>query len=105
MVGQVFEAYMISFHENELPLEGTSHNKALYISTQCQNKVVTKALVGSGSGLNICPLSTLIRLDMDSSKVQTWKMSVRAFDGSQRGTGGEVTLDMLIGPATFSIVF
>ncbi|KAG5608562.1 hypothetical protein H5410_019843 [Solanum commersonii] len=34
MVGQVFKAYMISFHENELPLEGTSHNEALYISTQ-----------------------------------------------------------------------
>ncbi|KAH0756965.1 hypothetical protein KY290_020458 [Solanum tuberosum] len=38
MVGQVFEVYMISFHKDKLPLEGTSHNKALYISTQYENK-------------------------------------------------------------------
>ena len=45
MVGQVFEANKISFHKYELPLEGTTHNKALYISIQYQDKVITKALV------------------------------------------------------------
>ncbi|KAH0636513.1 hypothetical protein KY289_036428 [Solanum tuberosum] len=69
MVGQVFEAYRISFHEDDLPLEETSHNKALYIFAQYQNKVVTKALLDSGSGLNIFPLSTLTRLDMDNAKI------------------------------------
>ncbi|KAK4736956.1 hypothetical protein R3W88_000653 [Solanum pinnatisectum] len=32
MVEQVFDAYRISFHEDELPVEGTAHNRALYIS-------------------------------------------------------------------------
>ncbi|XP_069147092.1 uncharacterized protein [Solanum lycopersicum] len=105
MVGQVFEAYKISFHKDELPLEGTTHNKALYISVQYQDKVINKALVDAGSGLNICPLSTLTRLGVDSAKIQTWKMNVRAFDGSQRGTIGEITLYMLIGPVTFPIAF
>ncbi|XP_049347507.1 uncharacterized protein LOC125812061 [Solanum verrucosum] len=105
MVGQVFEAYRISFYEDELPIEGTTHNKALYISIQYQHKIITKALVDSGSGLNICPLSTLTRLGVDSAKIQTWKMNVRAFDGFQRGTIGEITLDMLNGPATFPIAF
>ncbi|KAK4723775.1 hypothetical protein R3W88_026554 [Solanum pinnatisectum] len=105
MVEQVFDAYRISFHEDELPVEGTAHNKALYISVQYQDKVITKALVDSGAGLNICPLGTLTRLGVDSAKIQTWQMNVRAFDGSQRGTIGEITLDMLIGPATFPITF
>ncbi|XP_069148037.1 uncharacterized protein [Solanum lycopersicum] len=68
-----------------------------------QDKVINKALVDAGSGLNICPLSTLTRLGVDSAKIQTWKMNVRAFDGSQSGTIGEITLDMLIGPVTFPI--
>ena len=50
MVGQVFEAYKISFHKDELPLEGTTHNKALYISVQYQDKVINKALVDADSG-------------------------------------------------------
>ncbi|KAK4722012.1 hypothetical protein R3W88_012245 [Solanum pinnatisectum] len=105
MVGQVYEAYRISFHEDELPLEGTTYNMALYILVQYQDKIITKTLVDSGSGLNICPLSTLTRLGVDSAKIQTWKMNVRAFDDSQRGTIGEITLDMLISPATFPITF
>ena len=32
-------------------------------------------------------------------------MNVRAFDGSERGTIGEITLDMLIGHVTFPIAF
>ncbi|KAK4737223.1 hypothetical protein R3W88_000920 [Solanum pinnatisectum] len=105
MVEQVFDAYRISFHEDELPVERTAHNRALYISVQYQDKVITKALVDLGAGLNICPLGTLTRLGVDSAKIQTWQMNVRAFDGSQRGTIGEITLDMLIGPATFPITF
>ncbi|KAK4721842.1 hypothetical protein R3W88_012075 [Solanum pinnatisectum] len=105
MVEQVFDAYRISFHEDELPVEGTAHNRALYISVQYQDKVITKALVDSGAGLNICPLGTLTRLGVDSAKIQTWQMNVRAFDGSQRGTIGEIALDMLIGPTTFPITF
>ncbi|XP_069150857.1 uncharacterized protein [Solanum lycopersicum] len=73
--------------------------------THGEDKVINKALVDAGSGLNICPLSTLTRPGVDSAKIQTWKMNVRAFDGSQRGTIGEITLDMLIGPVTFPIAF
>ena len=82
IVGQVFEAYKISFHKDELPLEGTTHNKAMYISVQYQDKVINKALVDAGSGLNIFPLSTLMSLGVDIAKIQTWKMNVRAFDCS-----------------------
>ena len=48
MVGQVFEDYKISFHKDELPLEGTTHNKALYISIQYQDKVINKPLDDAG---------------------------------------------------------
>ena len=42
MVGQVFEAYKVSFHKDEVPLEGTTHNEALYILVQYQDKVIKK---------------------------------------------------------------
>ena len=35
MVGNVFEAYKIFFHKDELPIERTTHNKAQYILVQC----------------------------------------------------------------------
>lgn len=67
--------------------------------------MITNALVDLGSRLNIFPLGTIIRLDMDLTKIQTYKMNVKTFDGSQRYTIGEITLDMIIGLATFLVVF
>ncbi|XP_070010057.1 uncharacterized protein [Nicotiana sylvestris] len=37
MVGQVLESHNITFHEDELPPEGLSHNKALHITVQCED--------------------------------------------------------------------
>lgn len=34
MVGQVFKAYKISFHKDELSPEETAHNRDLHITTQ-----------------------------------------------------------------------
>ena len=49
MVGHVFMSYKISFHKDELALEGTTHNKALYILVQYEDQVITKALVDAGT--------------------------------------------------------
>ncbi|XP_070042903.1 uncharacterized protein [Nicotiana tomentosiformis] len=62
MVGQVLESHMITFHKEELPPEGLSHNRALHITVQCEDKFIVRVLIDGGSSLNICPLTTLKRL-------------------------------------------
>ncbi|KAM3249438.1 hypothetical protein P3L10_011208 [Capsicum annuum] len=105
MVGQVFEAYRILFHDDELPPEGRAHNWLLHVTLQYKGNRISRVLIDLGSGLNILPLNTLTKLEIDMSKVQMWKMNMKGFDGSQRGTIGEITLDMMTGPVPFSIPF
>ncbi|XP_070039456.1 uncharacterized protein [Nicotiana tomentosiformis] len=62
MVGQVLESHKITFHEDELPPEGLSHNRALHIIVQCEDKFIARVLIDRGSSLNIYPLNTLKRL-------------------------------------------
>ena len=69
MIHQVIRGHQIRFCDNELPFEGRSNNKALHITVVCREKVVNRVLVDDGSGLNICPLSTLRQLRFDLGKL------------------------------------
>ncbi|XP_059274711.1 uncharacterized protein LOC132029481 [Lycium ferocissimum] len=99
------EANKISFCDDELPPEGTEHNKALHITVRCGDKFVSRVLVDGGSGCNICPLNTLRSLKMDTGEMKESRMKVRAFDGTQRGVIGEICLHLQIGPVEFPILF
>ncbi|KAM3290113.1 hypothetical protein P3S67_018402 [Capsicum chacoense] len=50
MVGQVFEAYKISFYDDELPPEGRAHNRALHITLQYDGRMISRVLINPGSG-------------------------------------------------------
>ena len=73
---------MITFHEDELPPEGLSHNKILHITVQFDDKFIAKVLIDGGSSLNICPLTTLKRLGKGMHEIRMGSMNVKAFDGS-----------------------
>ena len=105
MVSHVIGSHQISFKEEELPVEGMMHNRALYITVKCRDKFVARVLIDNGSGLNICPLSTLTQLNHDVGKIRQSCMNVRTFDGSQRQTMGEVDLCIQMGPAEFVTEF
>ena len=98
MIHQVIRGHGINFCDDELPIEGRSHNKALHITVICREKIVNRVLVDEGSGLNICPLSTLRQLRFDLGKLEQNHVNVRAFDGVQRDTLGEVNLTIQMGP-------
>ena len=102
MIHQVIRGHRINFCEDELPVEGRSNNKALHITVLCRERVVNRFLVDDGSGLNICPLSTLRELRFDLGKLEQNHVNVRAFDGVQRDTLGAVNLTIQMGPAEFS---
>ncbi|XP_070015601.1 uncharacterized protein [Nicotiana sylvestris] len=105
MVGQVLESHKITFHEDELPPEGLGHNKALHITAQCEDHFITRILVDGGSSLNICPLITLRTLGKGLHEVKDGAISVKAFDGSQRSTIGEISLCLQMGPTWFDVEF
>ena len=45
MIHQVIRGHRINFCDDELPIEGRSHNKALQITMVCHEKVVNRILV------------------------------------------------------------
>ncbi|KAK4733373.1 hypothetical protein R3W88_007634 [Solanum pinnatisectum] len=70
MINQVVRGHRISFCDEELPFEGRTHNKALHVTVMCRDKIINRVLIDDGSGLNICPLSTLRQLKFDLGKLQ-----------------------------------
>ncbi|XP_070049814.1 uncharacterized protein [Nicotiana tomentosiformis] len=105
MVGQVLERHKITFHEDELPPEGLSHNRSLHITVQSEDKFIARVLIDGGSSLNICPLTTLKRLGKGLYEIRMGSMNVKAFDGSQRATIGEINLNLQMGPTWFDVEF
>ncbi|XP_070057108.1 uncharacterized protein [Nicotiana tomentosiformis] len=105
MVRQVLESHKITFHEDELPPVGLSHNRALHITVQCKNKFIARVLIDGGSSLNICPLTTLKRLGKGLHEIRAGTMNVKAFDGSQRATIGETNLCLQMVPTWFDVEF
>ncbi|XP_070032585.1 uncharacterized protein [Nicotiana tomentosiformis] len=105
IVGKVLESHKITFHEDELPPERLSHNRALYITVQFEDKFIVRVLIDGGSSLNICPLTTLKRLGKGLHEIRAGRMNAKDFDGSQRATIGEINLSLQMGPAWFDVEF
>ncbi|XP_071933104.1 uncharacterized protein [Coffea arabica] len=103
IVGNVLTSKQITFSDEELPAEGTGHNKALYVAVRCNGKMLPKVLIDNGSALNICPWSTLVKLGLQDVKLKPSEIVVRGFDGAQRESLGEVNLMVEMGPAQFQI--
>ncbi|XP_027067610.2 uncharacterized protein [Coffea arabica] len=70
IVGNVLTAKQITFSDEELPVEGIGHNKALYVAVRCNGKMLAKVLIDNRSALNICPWSTLVKLGLQDVKLR-----------------------------------
>jgi len=95
----------LTFADEEIPVEGRRHNKALHVSIKCMDHIVAKVLIVNGSSLNVMPKTTLDKLPYDASHMRPSSMVVRAFDGSWRDVRGEIDLSIQIGPHTCQITF
>ena len=60
-------ATCIVFSDDDLPLEGLSHVRPLFIDVACSGRRVTSVLLDNDSALNVCPLVTLIALEFSPS--------------------------------------
>ncbi|XP_070008312.1 uncharacterized protein [Nicotiana sylvestris] len=105
IANKIFVVNRVTFSDDELPVEGTEHNKALYITVKCKDSVVTRVLVDNGSSSNICLLSTLNKLKVDDERIHKNSICVRGFDGGEKDSVGDIVLELTIGPVEFTMEF
>ncbi|XP_070037187.1 uncharacterized protein [Nicotiana tomentosiformis] len=105
IANKIFEANMITFSDDELPIEGTEHNRALYLTVKCEDFAVSRVLVDNGSSANICPLSTLQKLKIGTERIHINNVCVRGFDGGGKDSVGDIMLNLSIGPVEFTMEF
>ncbi|XP_070009813.1 uncharacterized protein [Nicotiana sylvestris] len=105
IASKIFEANRITFSDDELPMKGTEHNRALYLTVKCEDSVVSRVLVENGSSANICPLSTLQKLKIGTEGIHLNSVCVRGFDGGDKDSVADIMLKLLIGPVEFTMEF
>ncbi|XP_070014175.1 uncharacterized protein [Nicotiana sylvestris] len=105
ITNKIFEVNRVTFSDEELPVEGTEHNRALYLTVKCDDSVVTWVLVDNGSSANICPLSTLSKLKVEDERIYKNIICVRGFDGGGKDSVEDIVLELTIGPVEFTMEF
>ena len=98
-------ATCITFFDNDLPPEGLSHVRPLFIDVACSGRRVPSVLLDNGSALNVCPLVTAIALGFSPSDFGPSTQIVKAYDGTQRTVLGTLSTHVMIGPVIYSILF
>ncbi|RDX83076.1 hypothetical protein CR513_36039, partial [Mucuna pruriens] len=88
----------LSFSEEEVLVEGRTHNQPLHIVVKCGGYMIAKVLIDNGSSLNVMPKATLDKLHLPGATLKNNPIVVRAFDGSKWEVMGEITLLISIGP-------
>ncbi|XP_070020626.1 uncharacterized protein [Nicotiana sylvestris] len=105
IANKIFEVNRVTFSDDELPVEGTEHNRALYLTVKYEDSVFTRGLVDNGSSANIFPLSTLNKLKVDDERIHKNSICVRGFDGRGKDSADDIVLELIIGPVEFTMEF
>uniref|UniRef100_A0A2N9GX05 Integrase catalytic domain-containing protein n=1 Tax=Fagus sylvatica TaxID=28930 RepID=A0A2N9GX05_FAGSY len=75
----------ITFTDEDMEVQYPDHRRPLYLSAVIKNVQVRRALVDTGSCLNLIPLSTLQAVDLPHQKIQGSPMEVTGFGGRLNG--------------------
>ena len=105
IVNNITVSDFLTFSDDEIPVEGRGHNKALHVSVKCLDHVIARVLIDNGSFLNVMLKVTLEKLSRDKFPMKPNTMIVRAFDGSKIEVIGEVELPVQVVPCVFQITF
>ena len=77
----------------------------MHIIVKCVDMIITSVLIDNGSALNVCSMSTLECLNVDTSLIHPTTMIVRAFDGTLKEVQGKIDLAIGVGPMSFMVNF
>ncbi|XP_070040387.1 uncharacterized protein [Nicotiana tomentosiformis] len=105
IANKIFKANMITFSDDELPMEGTEHNRDLYLIVKYEDSAVLRVLVDNHSSAIICPLSTLQKLKIGTKRIHMNNVCVRGFDGGGKASVGDIMLELSIGLVEFTMEF
>ncbi|XP_070028810.1 uncharacterized protein [Nicotiana sylvestris] len=105
MAERLLAVNQISFSKNDYPPEGNAHNKALHLTVKCEGYYVKRVMQDGGSGVDICPISTLQCMEIGTERIRPNNVCVRAFNVIERDTIGEIDLILTIGPVDFEVTF
>ena len=72
------------FTDDDLPLQGRDHSKALFIKVEVKRKLTCYVLVDNGSAINVCPLKILPKLRLTIDDLQTFNVVVKAYDDTKQ---------------------
>ena len=99
------QASCIVFFKDDLPPEGSNHTRPLQISFGCLGRRVPSVFLDNGSALNVCPLATTIAIRYGPIDFEPSTQTVRAYDSTRREVMGTLTLELMIGPIVFQVMF
>ena len=68
----------MTFADEEMPVKGKGHNKALHVSFKCMDHIVAKVLIDNDSSLNVMTKTKLDKLPFNASYMRPSSMVVRA---------------------------
>ena len=78
MVSMVLATNQISFTNDELPPKGRKHTLPMHIIVKCEDMIVSRVLIDNGSSLNVCLMSTIEHLNVDTSLIRPTTIIIRA---------------------------
>ena len=96
---------VITFSDEDLPLEGQNHNKTLFISTEVRGKKTNYMMDDDGSAINVCPLKILPNLDMKVDDLTNSDLIIRAYDDSTKSVEGTFQILVKMGPVESMVEF
>jgi hypothetical protein len=103
LVGRIQASNYVYFTKDELSLDGTGHNKPLYITVRCKDILIGKVLIDNGSALNVLPMHILKEMSVDESHMKPSTLMARAYDGSPRQIIGTLEVELYVGPQMFLV--
>ena len=89
---------VVIFTDEDLPLEGRDHYRALFIKAEVKGKLTYCVLVDNGSAINVCPLKILPKLGLTIDDLQTLDVVIKAYDDTKRPVEGIFRALVKIGP-------
>lgn len=100
MVGSLTEtpSGTIMFSNDDLPLEGRDHRRALFIKAEVKGKMTCCVMVDNGSAINVCPLKILPKLGLAMGDMKPSEVIIKAYDDMRRPMEGTFRALVRTGP-------
>ena len=105
MVSTALATNQISFTDYALPPKGREHTLPMHIIVRCEDMIVSRVLIDNGSTLNVCLMSTMEQLNVDTFLIHPTTMIIGAIDGTLREVQGEIELIIGVSPRFFVVIF